>query len=49
LLVKRPLDMSLSNKKAVGFLGRDFGTINDYLSRLRQQEKNGIAMELEKL
>ena len=49
LLVKRPLDMSLSNKKAVGLLGRDFGTISDYLSRLHQQEKNGMAMELEKL
>ena len=49
LLVKRPLDMSLSNKKAVGLLGRDFGTISDNLSRLRQQEKNGLAMELEKL
>ena len=49
LLVKRPLDMSLSNKKAVGFLGRDFGTISDHLSRLHQQEKNGMTMELEKL
>jgi dTDP-4-dehydrorhamnose reductase len=49
LLVKRPLDMSLCNKKVVGFLGRDFGTINDHLSRLRQQEKNGVAMELEKI
>lgn len=49
LLVKRPLDMSLSNKKAVSFLGRDFGTINDHLSRLRQQEKSGMATELEKL
>jgi len=49
LLVKRPLDMSLSNQKAVSFLGRDFGNINDHLSRLRQQEKNGMAMELEKL
>lgn len=49
LLVKRPLDMSLSNKKAVGFLGRDLGTIDDHLSRLRQQEENGMAMELGKL
>jgi dTDP-4-dehydrorhamnose reductase len=49
LLVKRPLDMSLSNQKAVSFLGRDFGNINYHLSRLRQQEKNGMAMELEKL
>jgi len=48
-LVKRPLDMSLSNKKAVGLLGRDLGTIDDHLSRLRQQEENGMAMELEKL
>ena len=48
-LVKRPLDMSLSNKKAVGFLGRDLGTIDDHLSRLREQEENGMAMELEKL
>lgn len=49
LLVKRPLDMSLSNKKAVVFLGRDLGTIDDHLSRLRQQEENGITMELGKL
>jgi dTDP-4-dehydrorhamnose reductase len=49
LMVKRPLDMSLCNKKAISFLGRDFGTISDHLSRLRQQEKNGIAMELQKL
>lgn len=46
LLVKRPLDMSLSNKKAVGFLGFDLGTIDDHISRLRQQEETGIAMEL---
>jgi dTDP-4-dehydrorhamnose reductase len=49
LLVKRPLDMSLSNKKAVGFLGRDLGTVDDHLSRLRQQGENGMAMELGKL
>ncbi len=48
-LVKRPLDMSLSNKKAVDLLGRDFGIIDDHLSRLRQQEENGMAMELGKL
>ena len=49
LLTKRPLDMSLSNIKAVGFLGADFGAIDDHLSRLRQQEENGMAMELSKL
>ena len=45
LLVKRPLDMSLSNKKAVSFLGRELGTIDDYLSQLRQLEKDGMAKE----
>jgi len=49
LLVKRPLDMSLSNKKAVSFLGRDLGTVDDHISILRQQEENGTAMELGKL
>jgi len=44
-LVKRPLDMSLSNKKAVNFLGRELGTIEDYLSQLRQLEKDGMAKE----
>jgi hypothetical protein len=41
--------MSLSNKKAIGYLGRDFGTINDHLARLRQQEESGMKLELEKL
>ena len=49
LLVKRPLDMSLSNKKAVGFLGEDFNTVDEHISRLHEQEKTGIAMELRKL
>ena len=48
-LVKRPLDMSLNNKKTIDFLGRDLGAIDDHLSRLRQQEENGMAMELGKL
>jgi hypothetical protein len=41
--------MSLTNKKAVSFLGRDFGAINDHLARLRQQEESGMKLELEKL
>ncbi len=49
LLIKRPLDMSLSNKKAVSFLGKDFDTLCDNLSELCEQEKNGMAMELQKL
>jgi dTDP-4-dehydrorhamnose reductase len=48
-LVKRPLDMSLSNKKAISFLGKDFGVTNDNLARLRQLEENGMKLELEKL
>lgn len=45
-LVKRPLDMSLNNKKAVNLLGRDLGTIEDYLFRLCHLEKNGMVTEL---
>jgi len=48
-LVKRPLDMSLSNKKVVGFLGRGLGSIEEHLFMLHQQEENGIAMELENI
>lgn len=49
LLVKRPFDMSLSNKKATSFLGRSLGTVDEHLSKLLQQEECGIAMELGKL
>jgi len=38
--------MSLNNKKAVSFLGRELGTIEDYLTQLRQQEKDGMTKEL---
>lgn len=49
LLVKRPFDMSLSNKKATSFLGRSLGNVDEHLSKLLQQEECGIAMELGKL
>jgi dTDP-4-dehydrorhamnose reductase len=49
LLVKRPLEMSLSNAKAVRLLGRDLGSIDHHLSQLCQQEINGMASELKKL
>ncbi len=49
LLVRRPLDMSLSNKKATSFLGRSLGNVDEHLSKLLQQEECGIAMELGKL
>jgi dTDP-4-dehydrorhamnose reductase len=49
LLVKRPFDMSLSNKKATSFLGRSLGSVDEHLSKLLQQEECGISMELGKL
>jgi dTDP-4-dehydrorhamnose reductase len=48
-LVKRPLDMSLSNKKATSFLGRSLGNVDEHLSKLLQQKEYGVAMELAKL
>lgn len=37
-LVKRPLDMSLSNAKVVNFLGKNLGTIEDHLLQLKEEE-----------
>ncbi len=37
-LVNRPLDMSLSNKKASLYLNKKIGSINDHLIKLREQE-----------
>ncbi|NCI49020.1 SDR family oxidoreductase [Sediminibacterium roseum] len=42
-LVQRPLDLSLSNKKAVAFVGADFGNIDDDIRRLQKQEQDGFA------
>ena len=39
-LVKRPLDMSLSNSKVRELLGRNLGTVKEHLSRLKDQEIN---------
>ena len=47
--VKRPLDMSLSNKKIYNLLGRKFGGVKEQLARLHQQEKQGLSLELKKL
>lgn len=46
-LVRRPLDMSLSNAVARGVLGRGLGGLDVHLSRLRQQEQLGLAQELQ--
>jgi dTDP-4-dehydrorhamnose reductase len=48
-LVQRPPDMSLSNAKAAGVLGRKLGSPDDHLTRLREQEERGLATELQKL
>jgi len=48
-LVKRPLDMSLSNQKTCALLGRKLGGAGVHLARLHQQEQNGLAQELQKL
>ena len=42
-LIRRPLDMSLSNSLAQSILGRKLGDVQDYLSRLKWQEQAGIA------
>lgn len=48
-LVRRPYDMSLSNKKTCKLLGRKLGDVSEHISRLHQQEQNGLAQELHKL
>jgi dTDP-4-dehydrorhamnose reductase len=48
-LVKRPLDMSLSNRKASKLLGRKLGGVVEQIERLHQQEKIGLAQEIQNL
>jgi dTDP-4-dehydrorhamnose reductase len=48
-LVRRPLDMSLSNERARAVLGRGLGSVDEYLVRLLQQEHHGLAQELQEL
>jgi dTDP-4-dehydrorhamnose reductase len=45
-LVQRPLDMSLSNEKAVKQLGEKLGSTGDHLQVLFEQERQGRAKEL---
>jgi dTDP-4-dehydrorhamnose reductase len=47
--VRRPLDMSLSNKKTCNLLGRKLGGVQKQIAKLHEQEKNGLAQELKKL
>lgn len=48
-LVRRPHDMSLSNRKACDFLGRRLGGTREHMASLHQQELNGLAREIRKL
>ena len=49
LLVRRPLDMSLSNGLARRLLGRPLGNVDTHLARLQEQEQRGLARELHTL
>jgi dTDP-4-dehydrorhamnose reductase len=42
-LVRRPFDLSLSNKKTAAFIGADFGNINDDIRTLFEQDQNGFS------
>lgn len=48
-LVQRPRDMSLSNHNACRILGRDLGDVDAHLQRLQEQERLGLARELQDL
>ena len=48
-LIRRPLDMSLSNQKVEDFLGRNLGTVKQHIAKLHQQELEGINKEIQLL
>ena len=48
-LVNRPHDMSLSNKKVSNYLGRKMGGLDEQILKLKAQEVNGLAKELQAL
>lgn len=48
-LVNRPHDMSLSNEKVTNFLGRKMGELDAHILKLKAQEVNGLARELQAL
>jgi dTDP-4-dehydrorhamnose reductase len=47
LAANRPHDMSLSNQKLRGVIGRSPGTVMDFLARLREQERDARAEALQ--
>ena len=46
LAAPRPRDMSLSNARARGILGRSLGGPEDFFAELRAQEQAGLSLEL---
>jgi dTDP-4-dehydrorhamnose reductase len=48
-LVARPHDMSLSNQKISNYLGRKMGGLDEHILKLKAQEVNGLAKELQAL
>lgn len=48
-LVNRPHDMSLSNQKVSNYLARKMGGLDEQILKLKVQEVNGLAKELQAL
>ena len=48
-LVRRPVDMSLSNKKVKDLLGRNLGTVKEHIAKLHQQEIESKIQEIQLL
>jgi len=48
-LVKRPSDMSMSNRKVREFLGRSLGTVKEHITLLHQQESETKIQEILRL
>lgn len=48
-LVKRPADMSLSNRKVCELLGKNLGKVNEHVSILHQQESHQRTREIQLL
>lgn len=48
-LVERPREMSLSNEKICGLLGRKLGGVDEHIRRLMRQETLGLLREVQQL
>ena len=48
-LIHRPYDMSISNKKVCGLLGKSLGNVDEHIKLLYQQYEIGLAQEIQEL